>query len=400
MRYFKDNIDAILIILIFSLNILRYLFNFYGTNSFIYSIYILCIYFLFRRYSKNVFSIINKQVGIRNIFILSILIISYAILSISWNTSFEAVQYILKYLITTIIACLCLAMPINKINIILNGIIFLNILYGILLITNPFKVNSYISGDTNYLNMTISLGLSLSITLVRCLQSLFIFNGKKVLIYGLLSIFSFLVLIMFAARGVLLFPFIISVILIPFFDNKKLFKSVLIISVLCAIAVFALSFYLSHANEYIANRFLSLFSNTSEESRVSIWIRSIDMIQEESMYIFGGGVGSMVYPHNMFIQYIGEYGFIGLVYLLVSAQYILKLFFKSLKVVSDDLKPVLFGILAGLLYYFMTFNKSFTIYDIGSLQIMYTLSVALLLQLIPLFKSDKLFNNYTSSKHS
>lgn len=388
MKYIIRNIDVFLIVIIFSLNIIRFILNIYHTSSIIYLIYICCIYVLYRRYAQQVYKTIKLSVGVQNILIFSLWIILYAIVSLAWHSEIDSLLAIVKYLITSIVAILCIALPSRKLKSIVNYILIINILYGIIILMNPQRVHSYMSGDTNYLNITLTLGLSLSISLISAIFYLFKFNLIKIVIYILLSFFYFLILIRFAARGVLIFPFIIALILIPLIGGKSYFKSFSILAVLAIIALVALSFYLSHANEYTTGRFLSMFSDTGEESRISIWKRSITSIYDKYWYILGGGVDALGYPHNMFIQYLGEYGIIGVSYIIYSMFFLWRLY-KSVryKILEKD-SILLYSIFSATLYYFLTFNKSFTIYDLGPLQIMYVLTLALLIQLKPKLESD------------
>lgn len=202
-----------------------------------------------------------------------------------------------------------------------------------------------------------------------------------------LSVFYFLILIRFAARGVLLFPPIIVLFLATLFFKYHKLKTTIFIVILAIGLLFVFNYFMQNASDYVTGRFLRMFEDAENESRVYIWEKSISVIFDRYWFIFGGGINAFrenfgFYPHNIFIQYFGELGFLGLFSLIYCVVYVVKEIKSLILYISRCSESVTFiCCFAGLLYYFFTFNKSFSIYDACPLQIMFVLTISTIYQL-------------------
>lgn len=386
----KDNVESFLVALVMSMNVLKFALNIYDTNLLLYAIYVItAIVLLFKYNIRNVLKV-NKK--IRNIYYLNIAILFFAFVTLPLTFSMDVVATLVKFIVSTVIAGLCISIPIKKIRIILFSIVFINLAYSILLLLYPDRIDIYMQGDANYLNVTLTIGCALTICLAYFLYTCIIKNSLWGMAISLsLSVFYFLILITFTARGVLLFPPIIVLLLTTLFFKYHKFKTTIFIIILAIGLLFVFNYFMQNASDYVTGRFLRMFEDTEDESRVYIWEKSISVIFERYWFVLGGGINAFrenfgFYPHNMFIQYFGELGFLGIFSLIYCVVYVVKEIKSLILYISRCPESITFiCCLAGMLYYFLTFNKSFSIYDTCPLQIMFVLTISTIYQL----KSNK-----------
>ena len=70
------------------------------------------------------------------------------------------------------------------------------------------------------------------------------------------------------------------------------------------------------------------------------------------------------YPHNFFIQVIGEYGLIGIIASVMTLWNVVKGFIKyRIKAKMAGESVVLYCTMGAFVYYTLTFSKSFSLYD-------------------------------------
>lgn len=382
----RVNIDCILVTLIFNMNVLRFLMNTYSTTASMYLVYLLAIIIMLNKYKHNIALTLSTHRNIKTIYVLHIIILIYALLTSVFAMSLEIVAILGKFLISTVIASLCLSMPIHKIKLILLLNYVINILYGFILFAFPERADTYLSGDANYLNLTLTLGFVLTMSLAELVCG-FVLSTKllRVLLFLPFSVFLFLVLINFNARGVLVFPPQIAVILTILLYKQNKIRSSIFLLVLGGLFAVAFLFFMNNASDYVTGRFLRIFEDTEDESRIGIWTKALEHIVDNCWFLIGGGINAFrenydYYPHNIFLQYFGEYGLFGLSTML----YCIRIIYKKIKPVLSSHEnqnyDILIICLSGLLYYFFTFNKSFSIYDACPLQIIYILTLSILLQ--------------------
>ncbi len=382
----KDNVESFLVALVMSMNVLRFMLNIYDTNLLLYAIYVITAVVLLFKY--NIGNILKYSVRIRNIYYLNITVLFFAFVTLPLTFSMDTVSTLVKFIVSTVIAGLCISIPIKKIKSILFSIVFINLAYSILLLLYPERSDTYMQGDANYLNITLTIGCALTICLAYFLHAYIMKSSLFGMVISFsLSAFYFLILITFAARGVLLFPPIIALFLTTLFFRYHKFKTTIFIVIFAIGLVFVFNYFMQNASDYITGRFLRMFEDTEDESRVYIWEKSIGAIFDRYWYAVGGGINAFrenfgFYPHNIFIQYFGELGFLGIFSLIYCVIYIIK-----------EIKSLIFNInrrsesitficcFAGLLYYFLTFNKSFSIYEACPLQIMFVLTISTIYQL-------------------
>lgn len=200
----KDNVESFLVALVMSMNVLRFVLNIYDTNLLLYAIYVITAIVLLFKY--NIGKVLRFSVKIRNIYYLNVAILFFAFVTLPLTFSMDTISTLVKFIVSTVIAGLCISIPIKKIKIVLFSIVFINLAYSVLLLLYPDRSDAYMQGDANYLNVTLTIGCALTICLAYFLYTYIMKNSLFGMAVSLsLSVFYFLILIRFAARGVLLF---------------------------------------------------------------------------------------------------------------------------------------------------------------------------------------------------
>ena len=389
IKSFLCNYDALFVALVINMNVLRFFMGIYETNLALYLIYFLAIIILFSKYIKKIFAILRKEYKIRQIYTGFFFLILYAILSLTWSSNPDGcIVSAMKLLISIVIASLSLCLGIHKIKWVLYYSVLINLIYGAVILAFPARMIRYMNGDVNYLNATLTLGLSATISLSWVLVSFF----KKALslmtaVYAGMVVFFYYILVSFAARGVLLFPPLVILIFIGVNFSKNKLKAIVLLVLSIMIVHFAIDFYINNASQYAVSRMTSLFEETENEDRLSIWTNAIECILDNLWFISGGGVDAfrsyqMIYPHNILIQFLGEYGLWGLFVILNPILFILKKFkqINGYDLTSDSWTSV-YGVHAAFIYYFLTFNKSFSLYEGCALYVFMFLCISVIFQL-------------------
>lgn len=386
MNFLKKNIDSILIALVLCINDLRFFMGVNETTLSLYAIFVLCIIVLFVKYSSSIARILRRDRGIWSCYVFMALILVYSFFSLIWMPSTSVIQTFVKFVVALTIPALCVALPIEKIQKIIAVVILINVAHCLVILLRP-GVAYYYMGSTgaNYLNMTLTIGLSLTITLIKLIHSL---NYKKYVefVFWLgLSAFFFASLTRFAARGVLIFPAMVAIILSFFNGRKNIGRSILAMLCLVFLGYMAFTYYMEYGGEYSTNRFMRMLEETEEENRIPIWIESLNEILDNNWFIFGGGINAFkynssigYYPHNIFIQMFGEFGLWGLMTLLGLIFLVINRAFTFLHLSKDAIKNEIFlSVLGGAIYYIFTFSKSFSLYEACPLFIMLILCISI-----------------------
>lgn len=364
------NFDTILIALVLNMNVLRFFLGIYETNLLLYCVYLLCIIVLFSKYHRNVRYLLAQNRKLKRLYIGFCFIMAYAFLSLIWCSSDSGFSSVIKLIIALLIAGLSTSLGVYKAKMVLiySGVI--NFIYGMIILLSPDRIDGYMTADVNYLNMTLTLGFIATTCLVCFIASFYEKAISLLTIFmALLTVLFFASLMHFSARGVLLIPPIIAfcVILLEYRSNKV--KSGMLLVLLAFILSFAIAYFISNASQLAVSRMTSLFEYTEDEDRLQIWSDALNGIIDNFWFVFGGGVEAfksqnMIYPHNIFIQYLGEYGIWGLSVLLSFLFLCFKGVVRSIKMPVDSKSRIcLYAIMAAFTYYLLTFNKSFSIYE-------------------------------------
>ena len=372
-----DNIEAILISLVLSVNVLRIFLGVSDTNLLLYLVYVFALFVLYIKYHKKIVKMIKSIRSLKMSFAFIVFIILYSIISLLWSNYESAILTCCKFIVALILAFLCIFVPSDKIKAIGVYFVLLNIIYSILCLTMMSRVTLMFGNGMNYLNATLTLGFSFSIALVSLLIAFFNKNLLLILCWISLSALFFISLLSFIARGVLIFPPIIALCMIPFIGKNHLRRTIFILGISIVIGYFAIQYFMDLASDYGASRMLRLFEDAEEEDRFELWQQCSFIMIEKYWYFFGGGIcafsSTIYYPHNIFLQILGEFGIIPLIVFLYMIITLFLKFFKLNKHVSTGGKWPLYFVFVGMLYYILTFSKSFSLYDALPLFIMMAL---------------------------
>lgn len=316
---------------------------------------------------------VNKHIAI----VLSIFLL-YCVLSSFWTEN--SFPKLIKLISGLIIAYLSSLFDNQKREKSIHFSIIISTLYGIYLIFNTNKIISFVRLRIfNYIDATLSLGLGLSFLLAILflskptkLNTVFVLLSAAVHAYAMTKLF---------ARGNLLFPVVITIVLI-LYKNRTSIKTIMI-SVLAISFLLASSYYVivTFANERLLQRLTNLFVSFGEEDRIGIYLYYIKYILHAFAYVFGIGFRASAevlreggftvsYPHNFVLELVGELGLVGIftigafgimLYRNIAMQYG---FFRNNKQTDDAQEQMLFYLtLSGFLFYFLSFLKSYSIYD-------------------------------------
>ena len=378
----KNNfcIESLLLSLLICANVLKFFINKIDTN-FLTFFYILFIFItLINNYKKIDFHSIRKEVCV--FYITSFIVICFSFLySINLSSEIKAFKL---FVIFASMLCINLLDP-KKIELtIYYSIIFIT-LYSIIILLDYNKALSFLR-QSNYLTISFPIGISLSMVLVSLIID--VYNKKKSLflnvIFILISFIDFFALLKFSARGSIIFPFFVLLFALLFLSIKK--ASIKTFKILLFIVVIIFIFYLLYINNTTSidfNRMMRLFENTESESRWSLWNYYIDYCINNEWFIFGGGTYSSelifgIYPHNLFLQFAGEFGLIGIISCVINTICVLIVQFKALSISIKNKNidnKVLFIIVGGLIYLFLIHLKSYSIYDSSILFIFVSLTM-------------------------
>lgn len=377
------NPDTLLLALIICMNINKYLLG--GSRDAItYPVFLLFIAtsFYLNRDSESKIYVAKSRNPL--ITIGAILLCFYALLgSIMLGPS--SVKMMLKLVASFLVADAAMRLPIEKIRKTISLIIIYNLVYGIILVRNPTKtIMLMTSGTTNYLNITITLGLVFSISLCQALLMAYGLIHKKSGIIAIIILVSMVVVLSrFNARGSLLLPIVSMLAVLLLIARQKPLKLFVAITVILLIGYIGYKVYINTISEYALNRMLRLFNNTESESRLSIWSNYIEEIINRRWFLFGGGPDASIiklgyYPHNLYLQLVGEFGIVGLLFSVVTTFSVIGKVFRYRNTIFINKNRIQLAheettllCVSGLFYYFLTFMKSFSFFDAYPLFIFY-----------------------------
>ena len=368
----RSNLDVILLSLVLCVNCIRVVLGLGGTTIALYGLYLLCFLTLYSNYEKSFTRLLRKDITIRAYFIVILLLIIYAAFSLLWITSSEVYSTYIKFLLSLMISVPTVVMPIDKIKRVISYVVIINVVYAVVLLIYPQLVDVAMGAGLNYLNATLPIGLALTITLFNSLNAI---SNKGGLLWSAIWIVTsaifFASLMRFVARGVLLFPPLIAIFV--FFSMKKTHKIVswLFIPLFIGVLYFSYEYYMSNASDYALSRMMKLMESSEDEDRWSLWSKSLTEMIDKGWLIWGGGMEAFrynssihFYPHNIFIQLIGEYGILGIVASILTIWNVIIGFIRSKSragFIGES--AVLYCLTGSYFYYTLTFCKSFSLYD-------------------------------------
>lgn len=245
-----------------------------------------------------------------------------------------------------------------------------------LLIRYDFVYRSFVRTRVyNYLMITLPLGIGLSLTLVFLLINAR--TMKERIFYLVSSIVQFMALLRFPARANTIFPFLIIVGYYAI-KNRRSFKKLLLTVLISSVMLYGVyKIILSNGNNLLSTRIVRLLTNTGSEPRVILYRFYIDYLVNKANYIFGEGFAQSAnilkngffaerYPHNLFLELICENGLFGFALIGVSLVRIIYCELKLKNSFDAGAKEEIayFVILnIGLLFFLMTYAKSYSIYN-------------------------------------
>lgn len=373
--------DAILISLILNVNVLRFFLNIEDTNLLLYLIYGLCIVCLYKKNNKQIARIYHKDAIIRLYFLYWGVYLLYSLITCVLITG-EYLIYI-KFFISIIISLLCIGISVRKIIIIFKSVIIINILYVICVIINTDKVSSYMGDAVNYLNMTLTLGLCMTLSLIALVKGIYSRRYWLFFMASILVIIFFLGIMKFSARGVLIFPPIIAMYIAYLLRKNNMVKFMMLIAIFVVLIIGAIVYFLQNASEFALLHMTRLFESTEDESRLIVWTKSINEIIDNLWLFWGAGLNGFkynlgFYPHNILLHMLADHGIIFAIGFLTIIIYVLRGYqMIVLNLASTKIGKAYLMCYASFLYYLLTFSKSFSLYDSVSLLITASLCIEL-----------------------
>jgi hypothetical protein len=238
-------------------------------------------------------------------------------------------------------------------------IITLSIIQSLFLIYN----RSYIYHNLdNYLLVTLVSGAVTSILYMLLFDSDYKKYRYLFFIFFVAGIFSILNMqARTTALFILIFSFLSPLILL------KTRKSILFYPLIGGAFYFSRQYLLNIYNESIlANRMESLFYNFGNERRFDTFSQYIKGMKYNWLTGFGSGQSSMGiygiendYPHNFILEFLSEFGLIGLLFIITFIFYTLyrKKVYTQATFIYFKMSYIFF------IYMFSMFSKSFGIYD-------------------------------------
>ena len=390
ISYIRNNIDVILLSMVICINCIRVILGLGETTIILYGLYLLCLFELVIKNSRSFARILKKDKIVKAFLVVMSIMVLYAAISLVWIPSNETISIFLKFVLSLMIGVYSVAMPIEKIKGTLNWIIIINVAYSIILLVMPTLADHAMGAGLNYLNATLPLGLALTMTLIKSLDAVsnkggIIMSVVRIAISGL----YFLALMGFVARGVMIFPPLIAVVMFLFMEKKHKYVAWLLIPVFAGVLYLFFVYYMTNASDYAMSRMTNLLESSEDEDRWDLWSKALIEMEDRLWFIVGGGLEAFrynssihYYPHNIFIQVIGEYGMIGIAVSIMTLWSVAKGFIKSrTKASQAGESVVLYCTMGAFIYYTLTFSKSFSLYDGLPLFVMIAFCLSLTYQL-------------------
>ncbi len=371
----NEAICAILLAFIFSLNAVSTVFPAYRTVL-TYMIFGMFIVFTVLTTSRHlrfrihpsiawtlvlylIWSFITMEIygtGAEGQYVKFILCIIVAIMAGTLNTSTRMTAIRISIVISTFFAIYCI-LRYDQIN---RAVIYTN--------------------AGNRLTVTLPMALGLMFALIGVLVN----RASK--IRSAFYIFSIIVqtiaLLSYSARGNLIFPYVVFAIML-IVDSRN--NRRVIIRNLFLLILGGLSFYFlftRYASVGMINRLTRLFTQTERESRIPVYHVYIEDLTRNIRYIVGSGFGRSAeilqnagytayrYPHNLFLELIGEGGLFGIALVIASISEVIKsekIYFSRLNAIEWSIDSLLtqefFLVNGGFLFYLFSYFKSYSIYD-------------------------------------
>ncbi|MCX7748015.1 MAG: O-antigen ligase family protein [Clostridia bacterium] len=246
----------------------------------------------------------------------------------------------------------------------LNYILWINFIYSLVILINPTMIRGVMASliGVNYLTITLTLGLSLSVLAVKLAYE----KSCKQKIAHIAMLFPMLIaMLYFPSRGSALFFGVILIVslLASVFKEKINIRKVL--GAVFILATFGVTAYYT-ISDYFLSRFDNLFYNMEDQSRWELYETYLLNLRDSVFSGIGFGRSYILlesdlpgfYPHNFLLQIFGELGLVGLIPVLVIICHIVAAYCKNIGKVSD--KTTYYSILAGFIYLIMIFSKSFS----------------------------------------
>lgn len=380
----RQTIECILLALILNMNSIRIVFSGKLGNVIAYSIYMIFILILFIKILKKRHISINKNLMV----ISSFIIVASAFISLLTRGKLEYLSIWIKFLISILIGINASTFSIKQIKCTFKYIVFTGGIYSIYVLNNISKLNYLMKNapqQMNYLVITLPLGVSLLSALI------FIFFIKEFKIKIICLIFSILLLLgllNFQARANLIFPIVILIFLLLISLIKKP-SNIIKLALGCLVGVILLRISAQYFDmDKLIYRVTRLFNDSESEPRIILYSNYWNYINKDFRWILGIGfnesknaLASMYmiesYPHNFILEIFGELGVVGLscciTIIIKSCQYsisIMKWMLKNIKnknskkIINKEEKIISCNLVIGcFIFYFLTYCKSYSIYD-------------------------------------
>ena len=260
--------------------------------------------------------------------------------------------------------------------------------YVAYILTNTAAVNRYLRRGSNYLNVTLPIGLIMGVLLISGVYKLLAKRRLAGAGYLALAAVYMYALTKFSARGSIILP-IVAVLFAAFLLGGHSLRKMAVVTVVTVVVGFVgYKGFVRYAGNLLTSRMSRLFSNVGTENRWQIWADYLKEIWEQSLWLIGGGTNYFVrkfgvYPHNYYMQMVGEFGLIGIFYSAVaSIKVAADMLFVHRRVkrdssAGDRLGFLYYRLLVALIYIFLTFMKSFSVYDASLLIIVVSMCIAM-----------------------
>ncbi len=371
-----NNLNVILLSVIICMNTIRY-YTGKDSNSLYYLFYVFFI-------SGGFFAYCAEGHNLRRIRIIAgsipsllsvILLVLYLFLRAP-EYGIGGIQAAMKLFVSIMVALMASTFSQSKIKSLFVLIVLYNLIYCVVILSSPQRATQQmIYGGMNYLNITLTIGLLLSLSLCYVILSFYSISSRRTFFVSIaISAVALYTMTRFNSRGSILLPIISTGIILLMIAPNKPLRFLGAVLVFGGLIYFGFQIYVNNTSEYIHNRMLRLFRDTNSESRIDIWGNYIETIIDRKWWIVGGGTNSSrlelgYYPHNLYLQLIGEFGLIGLfagvavtVRIIRSILYVHKFSRYSMRD-NFDLLTLFYLTVSSMLYYWLTFMKSFSFYD-------------------------------------